>query len=277
MKDIKFGISDNVGYDISFDDRIDIIKNVGFDAVFTGWAEDAKTNEVMANKIAKTGLIYESIHAPFNKVKRMWQEGEEGEEYTDMLIRCVNDCKKLGVPVMTIHPNIGFNRHNPEKEIGFPRFARLFEAAEKAGIKLAIENVEGTEYLYALIEEFWDSPALGFCWDTGHEMCYNFSEDLMAKCGKKLVATHFNDNLAMTDPNEVTWLDDAHLMPFDGVADWQGIMNRIVREGYEGIINFELTIHSKPGKNTHDIYAHLSPEEYYAEVYRRAQKLAEMI
>ncbi len=277
MASFKFGINDCVGYDLPFEDSVRIIKGAGFDAIFTEWRDDTAENEKMANIIAKNGLINESVHAPFGKMKVMWLEGEDGERYTDMLIRCVSDCQRLGIPVMTIHPNIGFNRHNPERQIGFPRFARLFEAAEKAGIKLAVENVEGTEYLYALYEEFGSSPAFGFCWDTGHEMCYNFSEDLMATFGKKLVATHFNDNMAMTDPDVVTWHDDAHMMPFDGVANWQVIMERIKREGYNGIINFEMTVKNKPEKHTHDRYAHMSAEEYFAEVYARAQKLNTMI
>lgn len=73
------------------------------------------------------------------------------------------------------------------------------------------------------------SPAVRFCWDTGHEMCYNFSQDMMGLYGDKLVATHFNDNMGMADPNVVTWHDDAHLLPFDGIADWAGIMQRINR------------------------------------------------
>ena len=46
--------------------------------------------------------------------------------------------------------------------------------------------------------------------------------------------------------------------------------------GYEGILTFELTTKSKPQRNTHDIYAHMTPEEYLAEVYKRAVRVAEM-
>jgi len=63
-------------------------------------------------------------------------------------------------------------------------------------------------------------------------------------------------------------------MPFDGVGDWQNIMDRIRRDGYEGILTFELDLKAKPGKRTHDRYAKMSPEEYLAEAYERARRVA---
>lgn len=280
MKNFKLGIDDNPGFDLPFEDRIATIKRVGFDACFTGWSDGCDVDHY-ANVIAKNGLIYQSIHAPFGRVDSlnrancavMWEdEGELGEGYTDMLIRCVKDAHRVGVPMVVIHPIIGMDRHTPS-ELGLKRYGRLIEAAEKENVLLGFENVEGIEYLDAIMERYADCKTAGFCWDTGHEMCYNFSNDVMAKYGKKLYGTHFNDNLGMENPNEVTWLDDLHLLPFDGIADWKNIMARINRDGYEGILTFELTIKNKPGKHTHDAYAAMEPEEFLAEAYARAQRI----
>ncbi len=249
-----------------------VISSVGFDGVFTGWKEEAPI-EKWANEISRLGLVYQSIHAPFGRVDTLWDEGEEGDRFTDEMIRCLRDCHRVDVPVMVVHPIKGMDRHTPN-ERGLCRFARLIEEAEKTKVRLAFENVEGIEYLEAVMNRFGDSPSVGFCWDTGHEMCYNFGEDVMARYGKKLIATHFNDNLGMADPNVVTWHDDLHLLPFDGQADWQGIMNRIRREGYEGILTFELTDRNKPEKHTHDVYASWSPEEFFAKAYERAARVA---
>ena len=278
MKQFKIGINDHSSFALPFEDRLSIMRGAGFDAVFTGW-QDGCPVETWANEIAKKGLIYQSIHAPFGrvdgigKVSVMWEdEGEAGEAYTDLLIRCVEDAARVDCPLVVIHPYIGFQNHSPS-ELGLVRYGRLIDAADRLGVKLGFENVEGVEYLDAIMARYFDRESVGFCWDTGHEMCYNFSEDMMAKYGKKLYGTHFNDNLGITDPNNVTWLDDLHLLPFDGIADWQGIMDRIARDGYEGILTFELTTQNKPGKNTHDEYAKWSPEQYFAEIYARAQKI----
>jgi len=270
--DFKLCIDVSSGFGLSVEDAVPVIKSVGFDGCFTGWSEQADVCK-WAEDIDKAGLIYQSIHSPFNKVNTLWEEGDAGEAYTDMLIKCVNDCNRASVPVMVVHPIIGMDRHNPT-DLGIKRFSRLVEAAEKTNVKLAFENVEGAEYLEKIMKNLGGSSAVGFCWDTGHEMCYNYSNDMPALYGDKLVATHFNDNLGMTDKNNMTWLDDAHLMPFDGVADWKGIMQRIKRHGYEGPLTFELTRNSKPGKNTHDIYAHLSYEEFLALAYDKARKVA---
>ncbi len=272
MKNFKLGINAGVGYPITEKESFRMIAEAGFDACFTGWKEGSPVEE-WAEEIAKNGLIYQSIHSPFGKVYTLWEEGEEGEAFTDELIRCVEDCSRANVGIMVVHPIIGMERHTPT-EIGLLRFARLVEKAEKSNVRLAFENVEGIEYLHAVIQRFGQSDSVGFCWDTGHEMCYNFSEDVMARYGDRLIATHFNDNLGMTDPKNITWHDDLHLLPMDGIADWQGIMNRIQRHGYEGILTFELTIQNKPNKNTHDEYARMNPEAFYAEAYKRATAVA---
>ena len=278
MKNVLLGINNLAGYDLPFDEHMKIIRNAGFDAVFTNWKPSCPVDD-WAHSIRNAGLIYQSIHAPFGriqgigKISALWEDpGEAGEAYTDLLIRCVADAARVRVPLVIIHPYIGFENHSPS-ELGLSRYARLIDAAEKLGVKLGFENVEGEEYLAAIMERFGDREVVGFCWDTGHEMCYNFSQDMMAKYGKKLFGTHFNDNLGMADPNTVTFMDDLHLLPFDGIADWKGIMDRIKRDGYEGILTFELTIDNKPDKHTHDEYAKWTPAKFYSEAYARAQKI----
>ena len=233
-----------------------------------------------AKAVAEAGLVYQSIHAPFSrvesigKVSGLWEdEGEAGEAYTDMLIRCVNDAARVGVPLVIIHPYIGFENHSPS-ELGLRRYGRLIEAAKKVGVKLGFENVEGEEYLAAIMERYGHLENVGFCWDTGHEMCYNFSRDMMAKYGDKLFGTHCNDNLGITDPENITWKDDLHLLPFDGIADWKGIADRLDRHNFEGMLTFELTISNKPDKHTHDEYAAWGERKFLEEAYARAKQIA---
>ena len=256
---------------------ISYIRRAGFDACFTGWSEDASVMDACADAVAREGLIYQSIHAPFHKVSRLWEdEGEEGEAYLSMLLSCLRDCKRLGVPIMVTHPIIGMDRHNPT-ELGVRRYAALVEEAERLGVCVAFENLEGEEYLALLMERLGDSSAVGFCWDTGHELCYNDSKDMLSLYGKKLVATHLNDNMGRTDPTvNITWHDDAHMLPLDGIADWAGIMARLRRERYEGILTFELKIANNPGRHTNDAYQAWSTEEFYRKAFERAKQVAQL-
>jgi sugar phosphate isomerase/epimerase len=270
MKQDKFGISLGMGFPEGAIDQIRIAKSVGYDACFTGWSPDRM--ESWANEMAKQGLIYQSVHAPFTEAHKMWQAGPAGQNYTDSLIKCVEDCKRFGVGIMVAHVIIGMDRHSPSA-LGITRFRRLVEAGEKNGVKIAFENTEGIEYLQAVMDNLGDSPYCCFCWDTGHEQCYNYGEDMMARFGHKLVATHLNDNFGMADRNVMTWHDDSHVMPFDGINDWKSIIDRMDKAGYNGIYTMELTRNAKPNKNTHDAYAAWSLEEFLAEALNRMHRM----
>ena len=208
-------------------------------------------------------------------MNRMWEPGAEGEDAADELCACLEDCAKNDIPIMVAHAFIGFDTHDPNPW-GVERFGRVAEHAKALGVKLALENTEGEEYLELLMETLRDNPAVGFCIDTGHEMCYNRSRDLITKYGDRLIATHLNDNMGITDENNITWLDDAHLLPFDGIADWAGIARRLQGCGYTGELTFELTSKNKPERNTHDGYAAWSFEEYLAQAYDRAVRFASL-
>lgn len=257
-------------------DHVNMIAQIGWDAFFTGW--DRNNIERWANEAARNGLIYQSIHSPFaheHKVSYMWQDREEGKFVTDQLIECVKDCAKFDIPVMVIHPFIGFKDHTPT-QIGLDNYARVVEVANKLGVALGFENVEGEEYLAALMERFWNEPCCGFCLDTGHEQCYNGGKDMLALYGEKLCHTHFNDNLGVLDktlPIELSWKNDLHLTMGDGIVDWKGVMDRIDATPYTGPLICELTRSNKLGRPDHDKYAAMTIDEYYAFALNRARKV----
>ncbi len=261
---------------VSTADQIKMLRDIGFGAFFTSW--NPERQGIWAEAASRCGMIYQSIHSPFSgscAVSRMWREGEAGEFVTNNLIECVKDCAKYGIPVMVIHPFIGFKDHTPT-QIGLDNYARVIEVADRLGVKLGFENVEGEEYLAALMENFWDAPSCGFCLDTGHEQCYNGGKDMMALYGEKLCHTHFNDNLGIIDPSlpiDLTWKNDLHLTMGDGIVDWKGVMDRIDASPYEGPLICELTRSSKAGRADHDKYAAMKLEEFYAFAYDRMLKV----
>ena len=253
-------------------DQLEMIKNAGFGAFFTGWNHDRLP--LWTEEAAKRGLIYQSIHSPFSgdwKVSHMWNGGEEGKRVTDMLISCVEDCAHFNIPVMVIHPFIGFKDHTPT-QVGLDNYARVIDVADRLGVKLGFENVEGEEYLAAIMEKFWDAPSLGFCYDTGHQMCYNEGKRMMALYGEKLCHTHFNDNLGVYNP-KFTWENDLHLPLGEGIVRWDEVMDDIDASPYEGVLMCELTLANKPGSNRHDVYAKMPLEEFYAHAYDRVTRV----
>ena len=268
----KLGINLMGGTGLSADQHVAMLKRIGWDGFFTGWERD-KLGEFRA-AADKHGMIWQSIHAPFTQVRYMWNEGELGEQVTEELIQCVRDCAEHGVPVMVIHPFIGFEDHDPT-EAGLTNFGKIIAAADELGVRLGFENVEGEEYLSAIFETYAGHPSLGFCFDTGHELCYNRGKDMLAEYGHALCHTHFNDNVGVTG-KDIFWTDDLHLVMGDGIADWKGIMARIRATDYDGPLMCELTFGNKPGKNTHDGYAAMGHEAFYVFALERVKEIAKL-
>ena len=127
----------------------------------------------------------------------------------------------------------------------------------------------------AIMEHFENNETVGFCWDSGHEMCYNYSKDILGEFGERLLVTHLNDNLGISRfDGTIFWTDDLHLLPYDGIGDWEDNVRRLKKARRVPILNLELSIRSKPNRHDNDIYAKMTPEEYYAEAYNRACRIA---
>jgi len=224
----------------------------------------------------ENGLELQSIHAPYLSSAVMWENTKEASDAVDELFRCLDDCKFCGTTIMVMHAFIGFNdKVHSVCEDGFSNFQKVIDRAEELGITIAFENTEGEEFLDALLTHFADRKNVGFCLDTGHEMCYNYSKDLLLKYGDRLVATHINDNLGISrSDGSIFWTDDLHLLPFDGCADWEFFAKRLNRHKYNGYLTFELTRQSKPNRHENDKYMKLPIDEYLAEAYSRACRIA---
>ena len=96
---------------------------------------------------------------------------------------------------------------------------------------------------------------------------------MMALYGDRLNHTHFNDNRGVSGA-DIDWLDDLHLLPFDGIINWTDLASRLNKCGYNGYLTFELNRYSKPGRHDNDKYSLMSDEQYVAEAYARACRLA---
>lgn len=265
------GTSEHFG--VSIEDQIRLWHETGFEAFFTAYDGKATSYRALADAL---GMTYQSIHAPFAGVARIWHGSQDAADAaTDELLACVRDCAEADVPVMVSHAYIGFEPSAGPNEAGVARFRRVVEEAGRLGVKIAFENTEGEEYLAALMTAFADYENVGFCWDTGHEMCYNGGTDLLACYGDRLIATHLNDNLGVRSfDGQITWRDDLHLLPFDGIRDWRTAAARMNAHGYHGILTFELVKVSKPDRHDNDKYARMPLEEYVAEAYARACRFA---
>lgn len=263
----------NSQFGIGLKERIKLFKDTGFEAFFVNWENGIDLKAI--NEYAKElGMIFQSVHAPFGGAAAMWSDGDEAGSALSELLMCLTDCAENHAPIMVCHAIIGFDKHSPN-EIGIKNYKTVVDKAAQLGVKIAFENTEGEEYLEAVMNAFKDSANVGFCLDTGHEMCYNRSKDMLSLYGDRLICTHINDNLGIKDyGGSIIWTDDLHLLPFDGIGDWEGVAKRLNTCGYEGILTFELNKKSKPDRHENDAYDRMAIEDYITEAYKRACRVA---
>ncbi len=255
------------------------IREAGFDAFFAAW-KDEPTMAAWAATAKDCGIEIQSMHAPFRQAAAMWEgPADVAEAGTQQLIDCIQSCAKHEVPVVVAHAYIGFeDKPHIVTQEGLERYYRLLRAAEGTGVTVAFENTEGEEFLEALFENFGDHPNIGFCWDCGHEACYNHSQDMLEQYGKHLCATHLNDNLGIMDyTGKPCPKDDLHLIPFDGIMDWTELTARLAATGFDGPLTFELKRHARPGRHETDRYMRITLEEYLADCYMGACHVAALI
>ena len=191
------------------------------------------------------------------------------------ILKTIDDCAAFGIDVLVMHTWIGFGYIFDKTSLYFGAFDEIVEYAENKCVKIAFENTEGEEYLFELMNRYKNCEHVGFCWDSGHEMCYNFSKDLLALFGNRLFMTHINDNLGISDfDGKKYWTDDLHLLPYDGIGDWEDNIKRLKKSRKLEFLNFELNIKSKPGRHENDVYDKMPLNLYFTEAYKRACKIA---
>lgn len=271
----KIGISLSREYPVAAAEAVAMLAACGFEAVSPVWQKPEPLQEIFAAAKAH-GLMLQSLHAPFGKTVSLWHPNEHTEATVQTILKALDACREHGIPTLVMHAWIGFGDTFPEDAPDFSRFDAIVSHAENSGVQIAFENTEGEAYLHALMAHFEGCKAVGFCWDAGHEMCYNRSRDILGQYGDRLLMTHLNDNLGIRDfGGSITSTDDLHLLPYDGIADWKYNVVRLKKARKQEILNFELLRISKPGRHENDKYEAMPLEQYFAEAYSRACRIAQ--
>ena len=271
----KIGISVGNEYSIPTAKLVKMLKKIGFDAVSPEWEDGADLDNICKSAI-ECGLFLQSIHAPIGRAADLWSDNpSKNSKAIEDIFATILYCEKYKIPVAVVHYWIGFDYTFNGQNLYFENFDKIVEFAKEKGVKIAFENTEGEEYLFALMEHFKDNDTVGYCWDSGHEMCYNHSKDLLAMYGDRLLMTHLNDNLGISRfDGKIFWTDDLHLLPFDGIADWDYNVERLKKSKPLEFLNFELSNRSKPERHDNDCYEKMELCEYFTEAYKRACKIA---
>jgi len=266
----KLGFSLQSSYTLPMPQVIDLLADTGFCAVSPVWQRDGNLTEIVRQAM-KRNLTVQTLHGPM-RVAAMWSRDPEiARPILQNLLQSAADCAAADIPVLVVHSWNGLNYTFRKEDLCFDHFDALVSYAERAGIRIAFENLEGAEFLTALMDRYAHCQTVGYCWDSGHELCFTPGQDLLSPYGDKLLMTHLNDNLGVTDPmGKLQGTDDLHLLPYHGITDWDDTVRRLKAAKKQEILNFELKIRPKGDRCKLDLYSKMSLQQYLQEAYQSA-------
>ena len=238
-----------------WDTAVRWLAEAGFDALdysmFTGECfphenDDAERHaEKVLPIVQKYGLHFHQAHAPFPS------NIPGNEEYNRMIPACIRKSFEvaglLGVSQVVVHPFKAAGSRDAVMEANFRFYESLAEAAQKAGVKIAVENVwdldesgrivplgcADAEEMAELIDRL-DPGIFTVCLDIGHCGLVGMkAEDAIRTLGhKRLGALHVHDNDGHAD---------LHLLPYTPgcVIDWEGVTDALGAIDYTGYFTFE--------------------------------------
>ena len=256
----KIGINFQQFRELSDEAFVEKIVELGFSTTFCV-PEPIKRQEELANLFAKHNIECENLHSPFDHINDIWLDCEGGERMLAELIDCVDHCLIANAPMMVVHMSSG-NTPPPITDIGRGRYEKLVDYAVKKNVRIAFENLRKAANFAWAMETFENEPMVGFCWDCGHEACYQNGREFMPWYGEKLICTHIHDNCGLKDA-------DNHWLPFDGVVNFERFAQHIHTSGYTGSFMLEV------GKSSPK-YDNLSVEAYLEKAAYTVKRLVEM-
>jgi sugar phosphate isomerase/epimerase len=197
-----------MGYPEPLEQRLEVIRDVGFDSVCLDTNSPWEPQLKLAQQY---GLPVDAFHLTGDGMTDIWNDGERAEFLVCRLEEELYHLRQVGVPIGVAHITWGYEIPAKPSASALERFRRIAESAEKYGVYLALENSVFEEHVRFVLDNL-DSSHLGFCYDSGHENAFTPQADYLDSYGDRLFAMHLHDN----DGKE-----DQHQLPFHGTVDWE--------------------------------------------------------
>ncbi|MBQ8173853.1 MAG: sugar phosphate isomerase/epimerase [Clostridia bacterium] len=184
------------------------------------------------------GVHFYQLHSLWPTRETTEEGWEEKVHYMEMALEIA---PLLGCPRVVFHSDMPLGWDKDDEELAWhsnERFVtRVLPAAERANVILCIENMpmkalsfSRVENMIRLVEQF-DHPLFGMCLDTGHAAVFGDDcGDAVRRIGRHLQALHVHDNDGSADQ---------HLLPGQGVIDWERFRVSLHEVGFDGSFSFE--------------------------------------
>lgn len=260
------------GNDISFEKAVPMISDVGFEVISMGASPAHSEYDTPAGRRAIRKLLdrycleIESFHAPFPEGDRLFSIDESERLESERQCRIALDAAaELNGKVVVIHLIQPYGIPMGEVrdrmiEQGRLSVDALGGYAASLGVKLALENGQRPDYdevLENFLHEF-DSPFVGFCYDSGHENVQGTCFRLLEKYAARLFTVHIHDNSG----------SDIHVLPYEGNIDWNKFRRIFHSINYSGNLMLETGMANSRFKDA---------AEFLVEAKKRADRLIKAV
>ena len=233
--------------ELTWKDRFQLAKDVGFDAVEGQTEEDAAVEADMRKASETTGL---PIHSVMNMLH--WQfplsssDPAAVEKSMKGMETSIRNAVAWGGTTVLLVPGVvnPLTRYEDAYKRSQTQIRKLIPLAEKNKIIIAVENVWNKFLLspmeFAAYVDSFQSPWLKAYFDVGNILLYGYPEDWIRTLGKERIAkVHLKD--FHNRRNQVVRANVPEFVNLrDGDMDWKEVHKAFADIGYRGYATVEL-------------------------------------
>ena len=226
-------------------EKFQLVKSLGFDGVELDSPSQLNRKEVLQAK-EQTGLLIPGVVNSLHwEMPLSHPDAKVRQACIEATFQAIDDCKTYGGNTVLLVAGV------VNEEISYQEayrrtsesISKILPTAEKAGIKIAIENVWNNFLLSPLeaarfIDEF-NSPAIGWYFDVGNIMRYGWPEQWIEILGKRIIKIDIKEFSLQKMKEEGLW--QGFQVKFGhGDVDWTKVNQALANVGYQGWASAEV-------------------------------------
>lgn len=187
----------------------------------------------------KCGITLSSVHlpfAPFSQIDPSAQDSAVREFAVTKQCEIIKAVAQAGVKLVVIHPSgepISEESRKDRLQYALGSLGEMVGFAKALGVTVAVENLPRTCLCRTSDEMLWlldRIPDIRVCFDMNHSLVEDNCH-YIKQIGSRIVTVHVSD---------YDFIDERHMLPGEGLSDWQAIINTLEEVGYEGRFLYEL-------------------------------------
>ena len=253
MDRLKIGIT-NTSYGVyPFEEAIERIASQGYDCIdyqgfvniesdFFKLPEEEFMAEIAEQKalISSHGMAVSQAHAPWRTPRD--GDAEERKRWVLAMEKAIRGTAAFGSHRFVVHPLMPYmdTAENPEEvwQMNEEFLAHLADYAKDYGVIVCLENMPFPDFPIATVAHDLEMlrrlnrENLRICLDTGHAAIFYGANvgQAVRDIADKLEAVHIHDNMGE---------NDEHLIPRDGIIDWDGVCEALKEVGFDKVFSLE--------------------------------------